>query len=52
MKGYQNRALKTDTEPSKQVFFYPKNSPPVSIEADSQEEADAKLEELNSKNIK
>ena len=51
-KGYNNRALTTDTEPKKQVFFFPKNSPPVSVEAETIEEAEAKLEEINNKNIK
>jgi PDZ domain-containing secreted protein len=32
-----------------QVFFFPKNNPPISIRATSREEAERKLEALNRK---
>lgn len=49
MKGYRNRQATPEEESERisQAFFFPKHVPPISIEADSQEEAKRRLAELD-----
>jgi len=49
MKGYRNRqaAPEETSERVKQSFFFPKHNPPISIEAESLEDAERRLAELD-----
>lgn len=49
MKGYRNRQAKPEekSELVKQTYFFPKHNPPVSIQAESLEEAEKQLAELD-----
>lgn len=51
MKGYRNRQAKPEEkgERVKQTYFFPKHNPPVSIQAESLEEAEKQLAELDNK---
>lgn len=48
-KNYNNRAMTTEVAESNkgEVYFFPKNKPPVSIRANSREEAESILKALN-----
>ena len=46
-KAYSNKEMRTDVLEEREVFFFPKNVPPVSVRAVSREEADAKLAVIN-----
>jgi hypothetical protein len=50
-KTLKNKELKSDSPSlkNKQAFFFPKEKPPVSIEAESLEEAEKKLAKLRNK---
>ena len=48
-KKYKNRAVTPDDGAELQLFFFPKHVPPISIEAESREEAEKKLAELDKK---
>lgn len=45
-KNYSNRQMRSDTTGEGDLYFFPKNNPPVTIKAHSREEAEAKLAEL------
>jgi hypothetical protein len=51
MKGYRNRQARPEErgEGVRQSFFFPKHNPPISIEAESLEEAERTLAELDNK---
>lgn len=46
-KGYKNKQIKESS--NKQSFFFPKANPPVTIEAESLEEAEKKLQAIKNK---
>lgn len=45
-KPYKNRQLNTEGAPTRQTFFFPKNNPPVSVEAESLEEAEKAIKDI------
>lgn len=52
-KNYNNKEMTTETREvvavQKNIYFFPKETPPVSVEADTTEEAERKLAELKEK---
>jgi len=51
LKNYKNKELKEENiKNKKQSFFFPKGNPPVTIEAESIEEATEQLQIINKKN--
>jgi hypothetical protein len=50
-KNYKNKELKADNEKvkDKQNFFFPKANPPITIEAETIEEAQEKLQVIQNK---
>lgn len=52
-KNYNNKEMTTETREvvavQKNIYFFPKETPPVSVEADTTEEAERKLAELKQK---
>lgn len=52
-KNYSNKEMATETREviavQKNIYFFPKETPPVTVEADSTEEAERKLAELKQK---
>lgn len=47
-KVYKNRQMETERPDTERLYFFPKNNPPVSIKARSQEEAEEQLAGINS----
>lgn len=48
-KDYRNKKLTTDASEGDNHYFFPKANPPVTITADSLEEAEAKLQKIRNK---
>lgn len=49
-KEYANKEMKSETpKKNKQSFFFPKNKPPINIEANDIDEANEKLKVINNK---
>lgn len=46
-----NRAMSASEEDGKEVFFFPKRNPPITVRATSLEEAEKLLEDTNHKEI-
>jgi hypothetical protein len=44
---YKNRRMESEAADDGEVFFFPKENPPVAIKAKSQAEAEEKLKAIN-----
>lgn len=48
-KDYKNKQMKSDEVKNKRAFFFPKANPPITIEAETIEEAEKQLQIIQKK---